>query len=121
MFPRAPFEALKAQAVAARGEVLAKIGTRHLADPYFLCAEQHCAVYRGISGETPTTNAAVDATRGVALFSPDGHLVNAVYSAVCGRHTETNEVLWGGLPDANTPGKPDFLSPPGEHSSPSEL
>jgi len=121
MFSRAPMEALKAQAITARTEVLAKIGTRHLADPYFLCAEQHCAVYRGISGETPTTNAAVDATRGVALFSPDGHLVNAVYSAVCGGHTENNEVVWGGLPDPNLRGKPDFLSPPGEHTSPSEL
>ena len=64
IFPGAPAEALKAQAVTARGEVLAKVGTRHLADPYLLCSEQHCAVYRGRSGETPATNAAVEATRG---------------------------------------------------------
>ena len=31
-------EALKAQAVTARGEVLAKIGLKHTADPYFLCS-----------------------------------------------------------------------------------
>jgi SpoIID/LytB domain protein len=121
MFSRAPTEALKAQAITARTEVLAKIGTRHLADPYFLCAEQHCAVYRGISGETPTTNAAVDATRGIAVFSPDGHLVNAVYSAVCGGHTENNEVVWGGLADPSLRGKPDFLSPPAERIGTSDL
>ena len=109
MFSRAPTEALKAQAATARAEVLAKIGTRHLADPYFLCSEQHCAVYRGISAETPTTNAAVDGTRGIALFSADGRLVNAVYSAVCGGHSENNEAVWGGMPDPNLRGKPDFL------------
>jgi len=109
MFSRAPTEALRAQAVTARAEVLAKIGTRHLADPYFLCSEQHCAVYRGISGEAPTTNSAVEGTRGIALFSADGRLVNAVYSAVCGGHTENNESVWGGMPDHNLRGKPDFL------------
>jgi peptidoglycan hydrolase-like amidase len=72
IFAAAPGEALRAQAVTARGEVLAKVGTRHLADPYLLCSEQHCAVYRGRSGETPATNAAVEATRGLALFSTEG-------------------------------------------------
>src|SRR5207237_1050185 len=62
IFARAHPEALKAQAVTARGEVLAKIGTKHLADPYFLCSEQHCAVYRGVTGEAPSTTAAVAAT-----------------------------------------------------------
>jgi len=121
MFSRAPMEALKAQAVTARAEVLAKIGTRHLADPYFLCSEQHCAVYRGISGETPTTNAAVDGTRGIALFSADGRLVNAVYSAVCGGHTENNESVWGGMPDPNLRGKSDLLGDSRAYPLPGDL
>jgi len=121
MFSRAPMEALKAQAVTARAEVLAKIGTRHLADPYFLCSEQHCAVYRGISGETPTTNAAVDGTRGNALFSADGRLVNAVYSAVCGGHTENNESVWGGMPDPNLRGKSDLLGDSRAYPLPGDL
>jgi SpoIID/LytB domain protein len=111
IFASAPLEALKAQAVTARGEVLAKIGTKHLADPYVLCAEQHCAVYRGISAESAETNAAVDATRGVALFSSDGRLVDSVYSAVCGGHTENNEVAWTTPPNPNLRGKPDLLHP----------
>jgi stage II sporulation protein D len=108
-FAAAPMEALKAQAVTARGEVLAKVGTRHLADPYLLCSEQHCAVYRGRSGETPATNAAVEATRGQALFSQEGRLVDSVYSAVCGGHTENNEAVWGGVPDPSLRGRPDLL------------
>ena len=111
IFAAAPAEALKAQAVTARGEVLAKVGTRHIADPYLLCSEQHCAVYRGRTGETPATNAAVEATRGLALFSTEGRLVDSVYSAVCGGHTEDNEAVWGGVPDPSLRGRPDVLEP----------
>ena len=111
IFSAAPAEALKAQAVTARGEVLAKVGTRHLADPYLLCSEQHCAVYKGRSGEAASTNAAVEATRGLALFSTEGRLVDSVYSAVCGGHTEDNEAVWGGVPDPSLRGRPDVLEP----------
>jgi stage II sporulation protein D len=111
IFSAAPAEALKAQAVTARGEVLAKVGTRHLADPYLLCSEQHCAVYKGRSGESAATNAAVEATRGEALFSTEGRLVDSVYSAVCGGHTEDNEVVWGGVPDPSLRGRPDVIDP----------
>ncbi len=121
IFARAHLEALKAQAVTARGEVLAKIGLKHLADPYLLCTEQHCAVYRGVSGEAATTNAAVDATRGEALFDEGGKLVDSVYSAVCGGHTENNEVVWGGVPNPSLRGRPDTLPGFKAKSSPTAL
>jgi SpoIID/LytB domain protein len=121
IFARAHAEALRAQAVTARGEVLAKVGTKHLADPYLLCSEQHCAVYKGRSGEAATTNAAVEATRGEALFGPDGRLVDSVYSAVCGGHTEDNDVVWGGPPNPRLRGKPDLLGPAEALPSPARL
>lgn len=121
IFARAHMEALKAQAVTARGEVLAKVGTKHLADPYLLCSEQHCAVYRGRTGEAASTTAAVEATRGEALFSKDGRLVDSVYSAVCGGHTENNEVVWGGPPDPSLRGQPDLLEPSAGQPSPQDL
>jgi stage II sporulation protein D len=114
IFAKAHPEALKAQAVTARGEVLAKVGLKHLADPYLLCTEQHCAVYKGVSGEQPTTSAAVEATRGEALFDAKGKLVDSVYSAVCGGHTEHNDVVWGGVANESLRGKPDIL--PGKTS-----
>ncbi|HEY8212411.1 MAG TPA: SpoIID/LytB domain-containing protein, partial [Myxococcaceae bacterium] len=95
--------------------------TKHLADPYLLCAEQHCAVYKGISQETPATNAAVDATRGEGLFSPGGRLVDSVYSAVCGGHTEDNDVVWGGPPNPSLRGKPDLIGPGEGLPTPSNL
>ena len=109
MFARAPIEALKAQAVTARGEVLAKIGTKHIGDGYLLCSEQHCAVYKGLSGEAESSSTAVDATRGEALFSSDHRLVDSVYSAVCGGHTENNEAVWAGPASPYLRGRPDVL------------
>ena len=83
-----PLEALKAQAVAARSETLAKIG-RHKASGYDLCAEVHCQVYSGVGRETAQTNLAVDQTMGMIL-EHRGKPVDAVYSASCGGHTQDN-------------------------------
>jgi SpoIID/LytB domain protein len=121
IFARAHPEALKAQAVTARGEVLAKIGQKHLADPYLLCAEQHCAVYKGLTGEAASTNAAVDATRGEGLFAVDGRLVDSVYSAVCGGHTEDNDIVWGGPPNPSLRGQPDTLPGKQAQATPKDL
>jgi SpoIID/LytB domain protein len=103
----APPEALKAQAVAARNELFAKIGTRHLTDPYRLCAATHCQVYAGAAREDARSTAAVAATRGELLVHPDGTVVDAVYSANCGGHTEDNDRGWGGAPDPSLRGVPD--------------
>jgi stage II sporulation protein D len=95
IFPGAPDDALKAQAIAARGELLTKIGTRHAGDPFRLCSQTHCQVYSGAGRETPRTTAAVAATRGEVLFTADGKdLVDTVYSANCGGHTESSENVW---------------------------
>lgn len=109
IFASAPMEALKAQAVAARGEVLAKIGARHLADPHLLCAEQHCQVTKGLGGEHPRTDEAVQSTSGEVLLGRGGGLVDTVYSSTCGGHTEDNEVAWGTPPNPHLRGTPDLL------------
>jgi SpoIID/LytB domain protein len=101
--------------------VRAKVGTKHLADPYLLCSEQHCAVYQGRTGEAASTTAAVEATQGEALFSKDGRLVDSVYSAMCGGHTENNEVVWGGPPDPSLRGRPDLMEPSAGQPSPASL
>jgi stage II sporulation protein D len=104
MSASSPPEALKAQAVAARNELLAKIGTRHLTDPYRLCSTQHCQVYAGAGREDARATAAVAATRGELLMRDGGGLVDAVYSASCGGHGENNEHVWGGAPDSSLRG-----------------
>lgn len=93
MFASAPLEALKAQAVTARGELFAKIGRRHFAEPFQVCSEQHCQVYRGVSAEHPRARQAADETKGELAFVGD-RLVESVYSACCGGHTEAADVVW---------------------------
>jgi peptidoglycan hydrolase-like amidase len=104
-----PLEALKAQAVAARSNVLAQIGTRHLGDPYVICAEVHCQAYRGTGAETARTDEAVRATAGEALFGRQNRtLVDGVYSSTCGGHGEDADAVWGGAPDPSRRGLPDL-------------
>jgi SpoIID/LytB domain protein len=104
----APREALQAQAVTARSYVLAQIGTRHLSDPYALCSEVHCQAYHGEGAEAASTDAAVHATAGEALFDRGGILVDGVYSAMCGGHGEDNDAVWKNLPSPSLRGKPDL-------------
>ncbi|MBI5525389.1 MAG: SpoIID/LytB domain-containing protein [Deltaproteobacteria bacterium] len=107
IFASAHHESLKAQAVAARSEILAKIGHRHPGNAYLLCAEQHCQVYSGRAREYPETNRAVEATEGEVLVTR-GRIVGAVYSSHCGGHTENNDVAWEQQPDPALRGKPDL-------------
>ena len=106
-----PAEALRAQAVTARSNVLAQVGTRHLADPWSICSDVHCQAYRGDAAHVASTDAAVRATRGEALFElAGGRLVDGVYSAMCGGHGEDNELVWGGTPSPSLRGRPDLAA-----------
>lgn len=107
IFADAHPEALKAQAVAARVELLSKIGTRHHEDPFLLCSTQHCQVYSGAGAEDPRTTKAVAATRGEVLVRDGGGLVEAYYSASCGGFSEHNENVWARPPDPSLRGHLD--------------
>lgn len=101
-----PLEALKAQAVAARSDALAKMGSRHLSDDYDLCATVHCQVYAGLTHRAVRTDSAVKLTAGEVLVSGN-HICNAVYSSVCGGHTENKENVWNSSPESHLEGIPD--------------
>lgn len=107
IFAESPEQALAAQAIAARTELLQKIGTRHLTDPYLLCSNQHCQVYSGAGREHPRTNRAVAKTRGKVLFRDGGGIVDARYSAACGGHSEHNDNIWSDSPDPSLRGHLD--------------
>ena len=107
MYPDAPAEALQAQAIAARTELLQKIGRRNLTDPFLLCSTQQCQVYAGAGKEDPRTTRAIEATRGMVLLRDGGGLVDIRYSASCGGHGEDNDAIWGGEPDPSLRGRSD--------------
>lgn len=94
LYASAPLESLKAQAVAARGTLVAQIGVRHLADPYNLCDEVHCQVFGGMNASRSSTDKAVEQTRGRILF--DGkRIAETFYSSNCGGMSEIPEAVWG--------------------------
>ncbi|MEO1483022.1 MAG: SpoIID/LytB domain-containing protein [Myxococcota bacterium] len=107
LFASAHPEALRAQAVAARNQLFAKLGTRHHSDPFHLCSHQHCQVYTGTNREDPRTDQAIADTRGELLFHRE-RLVDTVYSSTCGGHTENNDAVWGNAADPALRGRPDF-------------
>jgi SpoIID/LytB domain protein len=112
MYPDAPAAALEAQAIAARTELLQKIGRRNLTDPFLLCSTQQCQVYAGAGKEDPRTTRAIEKTRGVVLLRDGGGLVDIRYSASCGGHTEDNDAIWGGDPDPSLRGRSDSPTSP---------
>jgi SpoIID/LytB domain protein len=93
MHPQFAEEALKAQAVAARSKTLATLGLLHTADPFDFCADVHCQVYSGLSRISPSTTRAVKKTAGLVLWE-NGRVADAVYSSVCGGHTEDADKAW---------------------------
>ena len=86
------FDALKAQAVAARTYALARIELQKT-ETYDLYAGVRDQVYKGLNGRTKAASSAVSETRGLVLRS-GGALVKAYYSACCGGHTSDIRLVW---------------------------
>lgn len=94
-----PPEALKAQAVIARGNALFWSGHsgRHRAYGYDVCDGQHCQVYAGLAGETEEGREAVAATRG-SVLRHKGRLAHTIFSSNCGGHGQDSGELDGWYP-----------------------
>jgi stage II sporulation protein D len=92
----APVESMKAQAVAARSEAVAKIQRGIVSGDMFDFPDTSIAqTYKGKGVETQQVRDAVDATRGEILVS-NGEAVDAVYSHSCGGYLANFQDLWGG-------------------------
>jgi stage II sporulation protein D len=85
-----PLEALRAQAVAARTYALK---ARKPAAVFDLQATTSSQVYKGVEAETPSTVAAVEATRGLVL-TYNNTLIDAVFHSSSGGSTENSGDLW---------------------------
>lgn len=86
------FEALKAQAIAARSFALANLG-KQAKYGYDLKDNTEDQAYGGASAETNITNKAVEETHGLVL-TYDMKIISAYYSASAGGMTSTS--IWGG-------------------------
>jgi SpoIID/LytB domain protein len=89
-------EALKTQAVSARGYALANIGRfTKQGYPFDIDDSPGSQVYRGKTSEHPNGNLAVEGTRGI-VASYNGKIINAFYSSSMAGFTENYEWSFSG-------------------------
>ncbi|MSO95072.1 MAG: SpoIID/LytB domain-containing protein [Thermoleophilia bacterium] len=104
-----PAAALQAQAVAARSYALASIVKDR---PFDLYSDTRSQVYYGVAAESPSTTAAVKATRG-EILSYGGKVATAFYYSSSGGRTASSKDVFGAvLPYLQARDDPwDTLSP----------
>ncbi len=95
-------EALKAQAVAARGYAIANIGRFRASFPYDIVDSSASQVYRGVISEHPRAVQASAETIGL-VASYAGNIISALYSSSMGGHTDNNEWIFN-IPSNQWPG-----------------
>ncbi|HSP06318.1 MAG TPA: SpoIID/LytB domain-containing protein, partial [Acidobacteriota bacterium] len=86
------FDALKAQAVAARTYAYKNRG-QFEKDGFDICASARCQVYSGMKNEANLTSSAVVETKGEVLTYA-GDPINALYTSTCGGRTENAENMF---------------------------
>jgi len=101
--PSWPREELRTQAVESRSFALSvDVG----GNGFGLYDDTRSQVYNGLSSETPSTNAAANATRGeVVMYG--GRIAETYFSACSGGHTESVENVFFGPPVPYLVGVPD--------------
>lgn len=96
-------EALKAQAIAARGYAVANIGRFARSGwPFDIVDSSSSQVYRGVMSETVKGRQASTDTSGL-VASYNGQIISALYSSSFGGHSEHNEWIFNS-PSSQLPG-----------------
>ena len=92
--PESPLQALKAQAVAARAEIVQTLLTgKYQGEHHDVCAEVECQVFAGNHRRTARSDSAVVLTRGEVLMHGDD-VIDAYYASNCGGMSERVEKVW---------------------------
>ena len=99
------FEALKAQAVAARTYAYKHFGSR-TSQGFDVYADTRDQVYKGLHSATDLTDKAVRETQGVVM-TYNGEFITAYYHSTCGGETE-GVVTWGRPDHPYLKNKPDL-------------
>ncbi|MBQ2561749.1 MAG: SpoIID/LytB domain-containing protein, partial [Fibrobacter sp.] len=99
------FEALKAQAVAARTYAYKHFGSR-VAQGFDVYADTRDQVYKGLHSATELTDKAIRETEGVVM-TYNGEFITAYYHSTCGGETE-GVATWGRPDHPYLKNKPDL-------------
>nr|MBA3351320.1 SpoIID/LytB domain-containing protein [Blastocatellia bacterium] len=95
-------EALKAQAVAARGYAIANIGRFRASFPYDIVDSTTSQVYRGVISEHPRALQSSAETIGI-VASYQGRIIGALYSSSFGGHSDNSNWIFN-VPSSQLPG-----------------
>ncbi len=94
-----PFEALKAQAIAARSEAIIALTSKLYSGPnHDLTSDVECQVFSGNKKRTGNSDNAVQETSSIIL-SENGAPINAYYASNCGGHSEYIKNVWPSRPE----------------------
>ena len=88
------YEALKAQAVAARTYAIKNMN-QFDSEGYDICSTPRCQVYSGYKTEHAMTSRAVEETAG-EIVAYGGEAINALYTSTCGGKTEDAQYMFDG-------------------------
>lgn len=88
-----PLEFTKSLAIVCRSEVLARVGHKHLGDPFDMCDWGHCLRYYGEDFEDQNISIAVEETRGQVIFTKN-KICDAYFNLICGGHTDNASGVW---------------------------
>ena len=92
--PDSPLQALMAQAVAARAEIVQTLLTgKYQGEHHDVCAEVECQVFAGNHRRSARSDSAVTLTRGEVLMHGD-EVIDAYYASNCGGMSERVEKVW---------------------------
>ena len=101
-------EALKAQAVCARGFAVSNYN-KHTSLGFNVCATTNCQMYGGIPSECEAVIEAVDSTCGLVV-THEGEIIESLFYSASGGHTANVKNVWGsyipylsGVPDPYEP------------------
>ncbi len=86
-------EALKAQAICARGFAISNFN-KHASLGFNVCASTNCQVYGGVSAEKESTTNAVNATAG-EIITYEGKIAQSLFYSSSGGHTANAKNVWG--------------------------
>jgi len=86
------FEAIKAQAVAARTYAMSHL-SQYPDEPYDMKSDVSDQVYLGLKVEKSLISRAIDQTRGYVIKYKD-NLINAYYHSTCGGSTDDIDEVW---------------------------
>jgi len=96
--PESDFEALKAQAVAARTYALARV-LRMNSREFDLLPTVSDQVYGGANPEYKLSDSAIVSTKGIVMLGANGLLLDAFYHATCAGKTAAVNEVWNSSPN----------------------